>query len=82
MRNIFIASLALSLLVLPFVALGNDFTLYENNFEEGNLDEWTHIPTPGGHVLGEWSTQEGALQISIPTGQPAQAHRPTTVDKA
>jgi hypothetical protein len=47
--------------------------LFQDDFSDGNLDEWTHIVPYNGDREGTWSIVEDVLQIEIPAGTPAQS---------
>ncbi len=34
---------------------------YEEDFEDANLDDWTHIINVWGTISGDWTVRDGAL---------------------
>ena len=62
-------TLALGICLICFSAsLSSAEILYQTNFDNGNLNGWTHIPEfYFGLTDGEWSITNGALQVYSPS---------------
>jgi len=71
MKNLFTFVVGVFLFILA-VSEGQAHLLYQKNFDDGNIDDWTHIISFDGTKLGTWSVVDEALQISIPLGGDAQ----------
>jgi len=46
-------------LIVAFFSPANAYTLYRNNFNSGNLDDWTEL-----YDYDAWSIQDGTLQVN------------------
>ncbi|MFC1578033.1 hypothetical protein ACFL36_03370 [Thermodesulfobacteriota bacterium] len=50
---------------LLFVSVGNAEILYQHNFNDENLSDWTYINSSSGTKCGYWTIIEGNLQVSM-----------------
>ena len=68
MKKVYILFLTILLGIFSF-SLGNAAVLFQDNFNDGDYDGWTHIRSVNGTLyLGDWTvTTEGYLQC-IPSG--------------
>lgn len=50
-------------LVLGSAGLASAGVLFEDDFEDGNLDGWSVIANPADNVVGSWSVENGSAQF-------------------
>jgi hypothetical protein len=64
MKRILVLLLTLAF-ILTSISYANAVVLFEDNFDDGNLDGWIHIPDSDGDTHGIWSVVGGVAQFSL-----------------